>query len=240
MSRQQITMQERLARIDELSTQIASMAERNRLLKRESTQLKELSQLEERERISRELHDTIGHSISASILQLEALKISSENPEQAAALERVQTRLSTGMDEIREVLHRLRREAFNLDAKVLKLSEDLAGRQLDWLNTVESELPLTFRLEILQLIQEGVNNFTKHSEAKVLRLRLLEQRSFYSLEIADKGPAKVEETKDGIGLFTMRETAERYGGYFRLDRDNGFTVFLTFAKEVVDENSFSR
>ncbi|MDO5732877.1 MAG: histidine kinase [Eubacteriales bacterium] len=223
-------------REDQLSKRLILSVEKNKVLQRTSETAEEMSRLEERDRISRELHDAIGHSLSSSILQLEALKIGSSSEAQHAALEKVQTRLSEGMDEIRRILHRMHREAFDLKTKVASFQAEMPGRRLDWQYRINTELPLGLRLDLLHIIKEGVSNFLKYSDADELRIRLLEQRAFYSLEIADDGAVRSEISGDGIGLFAMRDLCEQYGGYFRLNCEQGFSVFMTFPKGDRDED----
>lgn len=73
--------------------------------------------LTERNRIARELHDSIGHVISSSILQLESLKIIAGETELVQKLEFLQKTLTAGMNDIRESIHNLYRESLDLDKK---------------------------------------------------------------------------------------------------------------------------
>lgn len=210
---------------------ILNLRQKNRYLETENQKTAELTRLAERDRISRELHDVIGHTLSSSILQLEALHVTTKDENQKRALASLRDRLSGGMDDIRKTLHKMRRESFDLEQKVRALAAEMPDRELDWSMYVTSDLSLNFRLDLLNIIQEGVTNFQKYSEADTLTVRLIEQQTFYSLEIRDPGPAKrTAATEPGIGLFSMRETAERYGGLFRRNDDRGFGVHLTFPK----------
>ncbi len=210
---------------------ILNLRQKNRYLETENQKTAELTRLAERDRISRELHDVIGHTLSSSILQLEALHVTTQDENQKRALAGLRDRLSGGMDDIRKTLHKMRRESFDLEQKVRGLAAEMPDRELDWSMYVTSDLSLNFRLDLLNIIQEGVTNFQKYSEADTLTVRLIEQQTFYSLEIRDPGPAKrTTATEPGIGLFSMRETAERYGGLFRRNDDRGFGVHLTFPK----------
>ncbi len=210
---------------------ILNLRQKNRYLETENQKTAELTRLAERDRISRELHDVIGHTLSSSILQLEALHVTTADEKQKRAIAGLRDRLSGGMDDIRKTLHKMRRESFDLEQKVRALATEMPDRELDWSMYVTSDLSLNFRLDLLNIVQEGVTNFQKYSEADTLTVRLVEQRTFYSLEIRDPGPAKrTPATEPGIGLFSMRETAERYGGLFRLNEDSGFGVHLTFPK----------
>lgn len=216
---------------DKRQEKLLELRQKNRLLQQETANAAELTRLAERDRISRELHDVIGHTLSSSILQLEALNLTTQDEQQKKALTGLRDRLSQGMSDIRQTLHEMRRESFDLTQKVLALGEEMPEQSLDWSMYVTSDLSLNFRLDLLNIIQEGITNFQKYSAADKITIRLVEQRTFYSLEIKDPGPAKKSSGEaPGIGLFAMRETAERYGGLFRVNTDDGFAVYLTFPK----------
>ena len=91
--------------------------------------------LTERNRIAREIHDSIGHTISSSILQVKALKINSEE-ELEEPLDLLQNTLSNGMDNIRKSLKGLRDESLDLKSRIEVLIDEVPNLNIGLLYLV--------------------------------------------------------------------------------------------------------
>lgn len=175
---------------------------------------------EEREDLSRELHDLIGHSLSATLMQVAAIRILNQQEELAPLLEEVQAALDRGLKQTREILHELHDESFSLRASI----ESVTNTWQDIEVTLElpgdiEDLPVQVRYDLWAIIQEGLTNFMRHSQNDAFLIRLRVQPAFYSLVIEDfpRGePARdlpSVPVEDGMGLRNMRQIAFKYQGH---------------------------
>lgn len=188
--------------------------------------------LTERNRIARELHDSIGHSISSSILQVEALKVMS-NKNTLSNLNLLQDTLTNGMNDIRESIHNLYQESFDLKNKIEDLSNEVPSIQIDLNFKIEEALNYDLKFDILSIVKEGITNCVKHSNATKLEINLLSHPKFYSIVIKDNG-SKFDNINSlftkGIGLTSISEKAHKYNGFLNYEFDQGFKLHVTLMK----------
>lgn len=188
--------------------------------------------LTERNRIARQLHDSIGHSLSSGILQVEALKVICDEGFKES-LNILQETLKNGMEDIRKSIHNLYKESLDLESKIYELGHDFPDLELDLNYKIYSELAYEMNFDILTIVSEAITNCAKHSNASKIRIALIEQNKFYSISISDNGNNfnKDENIQaKGIGLSTMREIAYKYKGLFNYKFDNGFKIHITLMK----------
>lgn len=177
------------------------------------------SRLAERRRISRELHDLMGHHLTALSLQLEAAGHQAEGPlaEQLGAARRVATEL---LGDVRQVVRTFRTEnVVDLAGPLRTLAEAMPRL------AVHLELPDDLAIEdpvranaILRSVQEVVTNAARHARADNLWIAL--ERSPTGIAIRAHDDGRGARTLDlGAGLTGLRERLEELGG--RLDLDTG-------------------
>lgn len=189
--------------------------------------------LTERNRIARELHDSIGHAISSSILQVEALKITSDDNRNIESLDILQGTLENGMDDIRKSIHNLYNESLELESQIEKLCNDTPNLDIEIDYKIEDKLSYDLKFDILSIVKEGITNCVKHSNASKLKISLLSQPKFHSIIIKDNGTKFDEKSSllsKGIGLSSMGEIANKYNGFLNYEFDEGFKVHLTLMK----------
>lgn len=185
--------------------------------------------LTERNRIAREIHDSIGHAISSSILQVKALKIvSDENMDEPLTL--LQDTLNNGMNDIRKSLQDLRDESFDLKNKIEILIDETPSLNINLIYNMDKELEYNLKFDILSIIKEAMTNTIKHSNATKLHISLFSQPGFYSIIIEDNGSKTPSFASKGIGLDYMHETANKYDGLFNYKFKNGFKIHLTLMR----------
>lgn len=185
--------------------------------------------LTERNRIAREIHDSIGHAISSSILQVKALKVTSDKNEEES-LNLLQNTLNNGMDEVRKSLHDLRNESLDLRSKIEGLIDEIPSLEVEFSYHMEEDLNYELKFDILSIVKEGLTNTLKHSNATKLQISLLSQPKFYSIIIKDNGDTVPLFENKGIGLDSMKETANKYKGLFNYKFENGFKIHVTLMK----------
>ncbi|MGO1468821.1 MAG: sensor histidine kinase [Tissierella sp.] len=189
--------------------------------------------LTERNRIAREIHDSIGHSISSSILQVEALKISTSNHTSLQGLDTLQNTLSSGMSDIRDSIHNLYNESLDLKRRIKDICDEVNSLDIDLIYKLEGPLTYDFKFDILSIIRESITNCLKHSNATKLHISLLTQAKFYTIIIKDNGSkfSQLESISNkGIGLLSMDEIARKYDGFLNYGFDKGFKIYITLMK----------
>jgi len=196
-------------------------------LARLGEQARQAGVLEERNRIAREIHDTLAQGFTGVVLNLEAatrtlrkgnIELTLEHMEHARGLAQV------GLEEARLSVGALRPEALHKTDLTHALQELLrrleSGGALDARFTISGEkfaLPTQVESELLRIAQEGMINVLKHAKAKQLELKLTFGADTVSLSIADDGAGFDPcEHHDGFGLLGMRERAERIGAELRV------------------------
>ena len=185
--------------------------------------------LTERNRIAREIHDSIGHAISSSILQVKAMKITGpKNLEEP--LDQLQNTLNNGMNDIRKSLHGLRDESLDLESRIENLIDEIPHMTVEFLYNIDEELDYNLKFDMLSIVKEAITNTVKHSDANYLKITMIGQPKFYSIIVEDNGMKEPDYYHKGIGLDYIRETANKYDGLFNYKYSNGFKIHITLMK----------
>lgn len=217
---------------DKLKEDTIYLARYNEQLKIDREKNIHIAILTERNRIAREMHDSIGHSISSSILQVEALKVSSSEGSKES-LNLLQNTLSNGMNDIRNSIHNLYNESLDLKKRIEEICSQTSSLDIQLNYNLEDELTYDFKFDILSIVKESITNCVKHSNATELNISILTQPKFYSIRIKDNG-SSFKKTRDlmsqGIGLLSMDEIARKHKGFLNYEFDNGFKIYITLMK----------
>ncbi|MDE7280666.1 MAG: sensor histidine kinase [Ruminiclostridium sp.] len=216
-------------------------AELQRIMSRRNRELKEnldyevhITALNERNRIAREIHDNVGHLLSRSLLQTGALSAICPKDQKAMkeAIDGLKDTLDSAMNSIRESVHGIRDDSLDLKTEGEKILAPLSERFSAAFDCdIGEDMPSKIKLCFISIMKEAVSNITRHSNGKNAKITLREHPSLYQLVIYDDGTANYAgEITEGMGLNNMRERAESAGGYFRISREGGFTVFVSVRK----------
>ncbi|NLY85775.1 MAG: hypothetical protein GX077_05455 [Tissierellia bacterium] len=228
----EVLLRENKAVRDELKEDTIYLRKYNEQLKIDREKNIHIAILTERNRIARELHDSIGHSISSSILQVEALKVvADDNIKESLNL--LQNTLRNGMDDIRKSIHNLYNESLDLKSRIEDLCHEISNIDIKLIYKMDDNLPYDLKFDILSVVKEAITNCVKHSNATELRITLLSQPKFHSIVIIDNG-SRIDSTGNlsdkGIGLLSMKEIASKYKGFVNYGFDNGFKIHMTLMK----------
>ncbi|MFD2831558.1 sensor histidine kinase [Corticicoccus populi] len=190
-----------------------------------------LAGLNERNRIARDMHDALGHSLSSSILLIESLQYVKEPEKIEASLKQLQGRLKSGMDDIRTSIHHLYDTSIDFKSRVEEYLSEMEHWNTDFQYQVESTLPHYLKVDLLSLIREALTNVRKHSAGDSITVLIREHPEFITVSVKDNGthyrPGK------GMGIETMKETVHKYRGVLNTFFDKGFTVHVILYKEAV-------
>lgn len=195
-----------------LAVQMARLTERAR----------QAAALEERNRIARDIHDTLAQGFTGVILNLEAASRTLRKDNLEKALEHIdlaRNLAQAGLAEARQSVAALRPEALR-DADLVRALHALVDRCAS-AGTVQIHfqcvgptraLPSEIDNELLRIAQEGMTNTLKHARARHLDLRLEFRDGVVLLSLTDDGAGfDPDAHHDGFGLLGMRERAERIG-----------------------------
>ena len=200
--------------------------------------LEELTVSRERNRLARELHDVLAHTLSSVAVELEAVKAlwSSDQGKAQSMLDHSLHATREGLTETRRALQELRAtplEDLGLALAVRNLAESFANRigvSMDL--QVEENLP-DFPPQIQQCIyritQEALANIAEHAGASQVGVGLTRQGRFLKLEICDNGQGfdTGSMADDHYGIKGMRERVEMIGGNFDLKSAKGSGTLIT-------------
>ncbi len=197
--------------------------------------LAESSRLSERMRIARELHDLVGHHLTALSLNLEVAGHLVENSAASDHVTRARTTAKQLLADVREVVSELRDdEGIQLTDALRDLTEGVPGLE------VHLELPPRFAVGdsrraqvLLRCTQEIITNTVRHARASNLWLRFEEgEGGKLLLKARDDGRGALE-FKPGNGLNGMRERLAEVGGRLaiRTERNQGFALEASLPME---------
>lgn len=190
--------------------------------------LAESVRVNERTRISRELHDLLGHHLTALSLNLEiASHLASGQAQEHVG--QAQTLAKLLLSDVREAVSQLRDDdAIDMRATLLPLAENVPSLHVDM------EMPLQFLVEdperahvLLRCTQEIITNAVRHAHASWLRLRYTRDAEAIRLDARDDGRG-ADQARAGNGLNGIRERLAVYGGDLQVETapDRGFVLRL--------------
>lgn len=207
-------------------------------------QARELSIVEERTRIARDLHDSVTQTLFSLTLVTESAATLAADRQAAAGsplgtqLEQVRQLSRTALEEMRSLVETLRDS--DVDREGL---EGALRKRVDLLRAVH-DVPITVELdgtmpqcassvtrEVLKIANEALANALQHAAATTIRIRLHGRPSVLRLEVADDGSGfnlvQTVRRSRRLGLGSMRERAEALGGTLRIDTSPGAGTRVT-------------
>ena len=192
----------------------------------QSFAVERLAKIAERERIARDLHDVLGHTLSVIILKAElAGKLLDGDRERAKAeIADVETIARHALAEVRQTIRGYRAETLHAEFERARSTLETAGvavechaARVGMTSAQESVLALVLR--------EAVTNVVRHARATTCRLQVHEVNGACQLEIQDDGRGGSDS--EGSGLRGMRERIEALGGTLHQDARAGTTLTIT-------------
>ena len=236
-----------LALRDELHEASMALERKNHDLQEKQDYEVTLATLNERSRIAREIHDNVGHLLTRSVLQVEALEVVHANDEQIRGeLEQVGSTLHEALDTVRRSVHDLHDDSLDLRTQLTSIAESDRTLAVD-LDFKADEVPSAIGYCFIAIVRESLANAAKHSDADRVHISVVEYPAFWRLTVHDNGgsPKKYPIPNasqsgaasdmgkgPGIGLQTMEDRARSLGGVFRAEYDKGFRIFVTIPKEL--------
>lgn len=192
-------------------------------LRRAHEEIESLAKVAERERIARDLHDVLGHTLSVIILKSElASKLIDHDAERARAeILDVERTSRQALAEVRQTIGGYRGHGLWAEITRAQSVLETAGVNVHY-DTAEIKLSATQESVLTLAVREATTNIVRHAHATACRLELRESQGACHLQIQDNGcgAAAVE----GNGLRGMRERVEALGGSLHREVRNGTTL----------------
>ncbi|MFC4453409.1 sensor histidine kinase [Deinococcus sonorensis] len=165
----------------------------------------------ERERIARDLHDLLGHTLSVIVLKSElASRLAERDPRRAQQEIREVEQISReALSEVRAAVQGYRGSGLSAELARSKVALDAAGVRLD-LETELEALPPPAEYVAEMVLREAITNVVRHARAGTCRVRLTQQGRTLLLEVQDDGRGGT--LREGTGLTSMRERVRALGG----------------------------
>ncbi len=207
-------------------------------LSQHATTLEQLAVSRERNRLARELHDTLAHTLSGQAVNLEAIKLSlaPEQGDVSTMLDQALVTTRDGLTDVRRAIRDLRSQPLDdlgLALAIRQMAGEASARgsfvvDLDIVEpvpTLDPEIEHAF----YRIAQEALENVTKHANARRVMLRLARERDELSLTISDDGEGTDLSRIDAgnrLGLIGMQERAALVNGQLVVDSrpDHGTAV----------------
>lgn len=214
------------------------LARDNEQLRIASIELERKAILQERTRISREIHDSVGHTLTSALTGLQTASHAIGKNHYSLALEmidRTKDNILSGLDDVRTSVHLLREnlpshpfipELMGLIEETEKLTNVEIACEID---TTIPELSPMIELTIYRALQEGITNGIRHGASTLFQFSLTYDSTYIRFMLADNGKPPLQIVH-GFGLSAMNERVADVGGKLAISSHNlagGVTLEIT-------------
>ncbi|CAM5217528.1 Two-component system sensor histidine kinase DesK OS=Ureibacillus acetophenoni OX=614649 GN=SAMN05877842_11622 PE=4 SV=1 [Ureibacillus acetophenoni] len=188
----------------------------------------ELIIYEERQRIARDLHDTLGQKLSLIVLKSDlANRLVTKNPEEAInEIKDIRQTASIALKEVRELVSNMR--AIKLNEELIRVEQILTAANIKYElmgNAQQLKIPVLVENVLSMCLKEGITNVVKHSRAKKCTVTIGQDNNEIFIKIMDNGIGfSKSENIYGNGVRGMRERLEFINGTVNFESNNEGTV----------------
>lgn len=214
---------------------LETVSERETKLKEAYQELENVTILQERNRIAKEMHDTTGHSITTIIMQTEAAKLLIDsNPEEAKRkIISANMQAISALEEMRNSVHVLSGKDSEFDLKLnleRVIAETMEGTDIVIRSKIDDEVKrvdyAAARL-IYGALKEGLSNGIRHGKSNAFFFELKMTENGFSFLLSDNGTG-TDRIVPGFGLKQMTEQFENIGYRvkFQSEKDEGFEISI--------------
>lgn len=234
---------------EEIRYLLTQLVDARARLEEQAEQSKQLAVASERERLARELHDTLGHRLTVAAVQLEGAHRLMEREYQreqvARKIKGTHRQIIQGLDELRDTLNSMRKLAINADNLASSLQSvvtEFAGA-----SGVVPRIRFPYALPRLsdgkcevihRIVQESLTNVQKHGQARNVWLEMdIIQDDTLILTVRNDGRDFVAANNGGHGLQGMKERAAEYSGGVRVSKPVEGGTLVTLRLPVTESES---
>jgi two-component system sensor histidine kinase DesK len=217
----------------------SEVLKKNKALKQSQQETQHLAKIAERERISRDLHDLLGHSLSVITLKSE---LASKMIDKGISLEKIKTEIKAVEELSRKTLAQVRDavKGYNvatIKGEILQVKVATQAADIELIASIEVEsLPIKIESELALIIREAITNVIRHAETKKVWIVLKQVATQLTLTISDQG--QITTRKEQSGMQNMRTRIDQLGGKMAVENDPNtqltFTLHITGKSQTND------
>lgn len=216
-------------RIQNLYKQLAAA---NQKLTEYAAEAAKNAETRERNRLAREIHDTLGHALTGIVAGIDACLMTIDTSVDATKkqLEKISDVARQGIKDVRRSVNKLRPDALenmDLDAAISRMLEDMSmtsGAEILFHNQAE---PLHFHEDeedvVYRVIQEATTNAVRHGHADKIEITITKENLWLTIMVQDNGQG-CPTIKEGFGLKHMEERLSLLNGSLEYDGKDGFQI----------------
>jgi signal transduction histidine kinase len=230
--------------MSQLEARTQTLQETNLKLKESLKELEKMTAINERNRIAREIHDTVGHTLTTVLIEIEAGKrlINKNNTLAAEKLELAQSQVRKGLESIRQSVRALKEgdDILSLIPAIESLIRETkthADVKIDF--TYDSDLAISEAQGkvLFSALQEGLTNGIRHGQCTAFTFSLKNRKDHILFQLKDNGLG-CEHINFGFGLTAMKERVQALGGdlSIRSDVNQGFELTIMMPVGEVELN----
>jgi signal transduction histidine kinase len=228
---------------DKLRVSDEKLIEANKELEGYVESIEELTLLKERNRISREIHDSVGHTLSTAMIQLSAMEAiaEKENSSMKDMVGNLRAFINESFQDVKRAVRELKPDDYDNYQGILRIQEvcknfeRMSGIQVkviisknDW-NLSTKQINHLYRMT-----QEVLSNSLKHGKATMVKVIMNFAEDEFVISFNDNGVGTDKIVESGLGLRSIRERAEEIDGLvdMKSSKGNGFFVKVIVPREV--------
>jgi two-component system, NarL family, sensor histidine kinase DesK len=183
-------------------------------------EVEHLAKVAERERIARDMHDVLGHTLSVIVLKAQlAERLIILDPEKAAGeIKDLETIARKALGEVREAIRGYRSEGLPAELDRTQRTLDAAGVRFEC-NSTPPHISAARETVLSLVLREAVTNIVRHARANRCKVMFSTEGDYHQLLVEDDGCGGI--VREGSGLRGMRERIEAMGGTLTIDSKNG-------------------
>ena len=227
---------------DKLRISEDKLKEANKELEIYSHSIEELTLLKERNRISREIHDSVGHALTTAIIQLSAMEALGEkqSPVFKEMAGNLREFISDSFQDVKRAVNELKPDEYENYQGILRLQdacknfEKLSGVKVNIRISKEQWSLSTKQLQNLyRITQECLSNSLRHGKATEVNVVMSFTNNDFVLSFKDNGIGTSAIKESGIGLRSIKERAFEINGFAQMksEKNEGFFVKITVPRE---------
>lgn len=195
-----------------------------------ASKLQELSIEKERNRMAREIHDTLAHTLTAVVVQMEACKklIDVDLSKAKVEIEKAQELTRAGLSDVKRTIKALRPQILENSSltgalcNLIQNIEESANVRVKFHESLKQELELSPSVEValFRVIQESITNAIRHGDAKQIDIFMTEKDSMLNINISDNGKG-CTHIREGYGLKGIAERIKGLNGTVHFSNSAG-------------------
>jgi signal transduction histidine kinase len=210
-------------------------------------QAQELATLQERQRLARELHDSISQALYGISLGAHTAQEAVENDHEQAmtSLRYILDLAEAGLAEMRALIFELRPESLEMEGLVAALNKQVAVLRTRYKLSVDTDMhfepdvSLEVKQALYRIAQEALHNTVKHARASEVMLRLTQRANNTQLDIQDNGKGfdPKQPFPGHLGLRSMRERITKVNGTLTIESQSGQGTCVSARVPLIIENT---